>query len=91
MGKYIYEAQSGGYIVLGDVSTPTGSNIYMARTTNEGALLWERTFGFSGENTAGEVLQLDDGSFVFTGSIILDNQAKMCLIKTNIDGDLSPL
>jgi len=90
-GESVYESQGGGYIVIGDVSTNTGTNIYMTRTTNEGAVLWERTFGNSGDNKAGGVLQLEDGSYIFTGSITLDNQSKICLIKTNVNGDLQPL
>lgn len=90
-GKSAFEAQGGGYIVMGDLATNTGSNIYMTRTTNSGAVLWERTFGIDGVNTAEAVLQLADGSYVFIGSIYLDNQSKMCLIKTNENGDLAPL
>ena len=90
-GKSIFEAQGGGYIVMGDVETPTGTNLYMTKTTNDGAPLWKRTFGFSGINSAGGVLQLDDGSIAFTGSINLDNQSKMILIKTNENGDLESL
>ena len=91
IGKSICQSQEGGYIVIGDITTLTGTNIYMTRTTNDGAILWERTFGNSGENTAGGILELEDGSFVFTGSINLDNQSKVCLIKTNSSGDLSSL
>lgn len=91
-GEAIFESRGGGYIVLGNINTAIGgTNVYMIRTTNEGAILWERTFGFSGDNTAGGVLQLEDGSYLFTGSITLDNQSKVCLIKTNINGDLNPL
>jgi hypothetical protein len=89
-GASITEAQGGGFIVLGDVITPTGTDIYMTKTTNDGADVWKRTFGFSGLNSAGGVLQLEDGSIVFIGTINLDNQSKMCLIKTNKNGDLEP-
>ncbi len=90
-GKSVFESQRGGYIVLGDIATNTGTNIYMARTSNNGAILWERTFGIDGSNTAGSIIQLEDESYVFIGSINLDNQSKMCLIKTNENGDLTPL
>jgi|GEM_PF-4842901 len=90
-GKSIYESQGGGSIVVGDIDTPTGTDIYMTRISNNGEIIWERTFGNSGDNTAGDIIQLEDGSFIFTGTVTLDNQSKICLIKTNSNGDLSPI
>ena len=91
IGKSIYEISTGGgYIILGVISNNADNNILLSRTDVEGNPIWQRTFGADSDDEPGRVIQLSDGSFVLTGTVTLDNQTKIVLIKTNEDGDLSP-
>jgi hypothetical protein len=67
---------SGGYImagysssVNGDVTGNHGSSDYwLVRVDNNGVLLWQKSLGGSGQETASCVQQTADGGYVVTGS-----------------------
>ncbi len=86
VGRAVTEAQDGGFIVLGEETTGGESDIYLAKVTVRNEILWETTFGGDGGDTPGSVIQLQDGSLVLVGSIELETQSKMALIKTSSDG-----
>lgn len=82
-----------GITVLGETLTPDQEteDIYLARFANDGSLVWEHFFGFTENNDiGGSLVELPDGSIAFTGSIHLENQHKICLIKTKSDGSMKP-
>jgi len=87
-GKAIVEARGGGFLILGSIVWNANSDIYLLKTDNSGNILWKRVFGGSNDDLPGDLIQLDDGSIVFTSTFTLDNQQKIGLIKTNENGDL---
>jgi hypothetical protein len=59
---------------------------------SEGEEVWRKTFGSNDDDIGAKVIQLEDDSFVLTGTIGFeinpDSQSKMCLMKVNSDGEL---
>jgi hypothetical protein len=86
-----YEAVNGGYLVVGNWSDLNNRDFYLAKVGINYELEWERTFGGLDEDDVSRVVQAEDGSIMMVGTIRLDSQEKMCLIKLNPDGDLQPL
>ena len=80
-----------GVTIVGERLSGTQKDIYLARFDNSGATVWEKTFGFPEfQDFGGNLLELSDGNIVFTGTIRLDNQDKICLIKVKSDGSMRP-
>lgn len=88
-GKAIIEAKGGGFLILGSIIRNANSDIYLIKTNNSGNILWKRVFGGNNDDLPGDLIQLEDGSIVFTCTVTLDNQQKIGLIKTNEKGELS--
>ncbi len=86
----ITEAVNGGFVITGNQQVNGVNNIYLAKLDNLGNLIWERSFGGIDEDRAGRIVQLNDGSLVFIGTVTLDKQTKMCLIKTDSNGEQKP-
>lgn len=86
----ILESASGGFIVGGSEIANNTANIYLARLTISGALLWETTFGGVDDDRGAMVKELDDGSILMVGTVELETQSKISLIKTNREGGLKP-
>ena len=87
-GKSIVQTNDGGYLILGSIDRNANSDIYLVKTNWRGAVVWEQVFGGNNEDTPGDLLQLADGSIVFTCTITLENQKKIGLFKTNENGEL---
>ncbi|MTI38017.1 hypothetical protein [Fulvivirga lutimaris] len=81
---------SGDYIISGTVDSNGTTDIYLARVSSAGVIKWENSFGGADLDTAGKLVVLNDGSIVTVGTIELESQTKMCLIKTNNFGLLEP-
>ncbi|MEO1055137.1 MAG: hypothetical protein AAFX87_31165 [Bacteroidota bacterium] len=90
IAQSIKEIPDGGFIVLGDEMGNDNTNIYLARISPNGDTAWEETYGGEELDQSGEVVVLDDGGFAFIGTVELENQNKMSLIKTNASGTLVP-
>lgn len=79
------------YLVLGtELISNSDNNIYLANIDKTGGIIWENFFGSSQTmDTGGNSLRLLPGnSFVFVGTIDLDNQQKMCVLKVDKNGEL---
>ena len=85
----IIEAQGGGFLVLGE-EIDNSENIYLSKINTQGEIEWERSFGGGDGDHPGKLVQLEDGSIVFVGTVELENQTKIGLFKTNINGELKP-
>ncbi len=76
IGRYGIELSSGDIMILaesfssdGDVSSAIGrSDIWLLKISNEGNLIWEKSYGGSGSETGDFIHQANDGSFLVTGS-----------------------
>ena len=89
--KSAFEAVNGGYLVIGNWSNLNNQDFYLAKVSIENEVEWERTFGGLDEDNVPRVIQKADGSVLLVGTILLESQEKMCLIKLNPAGDLAPL
>jgi hypothetical protein len=77
----IIETLDGSFAVLGytkssdlEVSENAGSkDFWLVKLSNSGALLWEKSFGFSGADYGTALLETKDGGFLITG--VLDVSA----------------
>ena len=86
----ISESRTGGLLIAGSSTTNLNSDIYMARITLTGQLIWENTFGGLDNDEGKEILELPDGSVVILGTVELESQTKIALIKTNSENELKP-
>ena len=74
-GKSLLEKQAGGFVVLGykeitvtgDVSNTLSSNIWLASLDASGSVLWEKTFGYSGNDYGTHLIQTADGGYLMVG------------------------
>jgi len=77
----IVQTLDGGFAVLGfskssdrDVSANAGSqDFWLVKLSNNGTLLWEKSFGFSGTDYGTTLLETEEGGFLITG--VLDVSA----------------
>lgn len=88
-GQSIAES-SGDYIISGTINNNGNTDIYLARVSSAGVVKWDNSFGGADIDAAGRVVVLSDGSIALVGTIELESQTKMCLIKTNKLGLLEP-
>ncbi len=89
-GVALFEAVDGGYILLGNSNSGSNQDIYLGKVSNSRQILWEMTYGGNNDDSVGGVIQLQDGSIVLIGTVNLETQNKMALIKTGPDGRLIP-
>lgn len=83
-------AFNGGLIMLGRKIENTNSNIHIVRLAADGSIRWEQSFGGIDRDAPGSILELEDGSIIFVGTITLESQSKICLIKVTERGELKP-
>ncbi|WP_299668510.1 hypothetical protein [uncultured Polaribacter sp.] len=77
----IVQTLEGGFAVLGytqssdvDISENAGSkDFWLLKLSNNGNVLWQKTFGFSGADYGTSLLETNDGGFLLTG--VLDVSA----------------
>lgn len=64
------ETQDEGILLVGYISTAINgpSNVYLIKTDENGNELWNLEFGGSDSESARDVLELDDGDFLISGS-----------------------
>ena len=95
-GQSICKADDGYIILANQRITGLDSNIVLIKIDFDGNLMWKDEFkSFGGEfNDSGNSLILDnDQRIVLAGKMAfsaLENHVKMCLIKTNGQGELEP-
>lgn len=83
-----------GYVILATekISALT-SNWVMIKTNFNGEEQWKRNFGGDFHDKAAAVVQSQDRGFVATGQVSFsasNEKAKMCLVKTNSEGEMVP-
>lgn len=74
-GHSLVQLSDGGYVILGysmsqdgDASLNQGQHDnWVIRTDASGAILWEKSFGFSGHDHAYNIIATQDGGFLFNG------------------------
>jgi hypothetical protein len=84
---------AGGFLILGVKNNTTGSgDIYLSKVSSFFDLIWPsaKTYGGIDNDKASKLIELLDGGIGIVGTIELESQTKMCLIKTNSLGTLKP-
>ena len=82
--------QSNQYIISSNFteSNSTITSASLVESSTNGDIKWERLFGTDFSYTSGEVISLNDGSIVYTGTAGLKDQSKVFLIKLKSNGDM---
>lgn len=63
------KTDDGGFIIAGETDTygSGGLDVYLVRTDADGNVIWEKTFGGSGDDSGESAVETDDGGFLVTG------------------------
>ncbi len=78
---------SSGILITGNIVQGSANNIYLSRLNSSGIEIWSTEFGGEVDNGfSSKVIELADGSIIVLGSIELESQTKMALIKVNRSG-----
>ena len=80
-GADLVQTSDGGYAVIGksksndlDVSENAGfDDFWITKLTENGAISWEKTYGFAGSDTPNSIIQTKDNGYLLTG--VLDVSA----------------
>ncbi len=100
----IVATEDGGFVVLAYTASSDGdvlgfhgqSDLWVLKLDGGGTLEWQRCFGGSGAETAGQVAQTPDGGFIVVGSSassdgdVSENfgASDIWLVRLSVDGDL---
>ncbi len=77
----VQQTSDGGYIIAGTSSSTTGDvtgnhggdDFWLAKTDNQGNLVWQKCLGGSGTDLAHSVQQTSDGGYIVAGSTSSNN------------------
>lgn len=79
-----------GFLITAHRATADGASIWLSKIDQTGTELWSQSFGFEGNaNLASSVVELPDGKIFLVGTIGLNGQQKISLIKLNSTGVLA--
>ena len=82
----------GGFYAIGHItgSTFEQNDIFIAKFTTDGILEWERFYGFSENDYAGELIETNNGHLAFTGQTRSNNNttSRAWVMKLDLSGDL---
>jgi uncharacterized delta-60 repeat protein len=88
----VRQTSDGGYVVAGLTgSYGAGSYDYwVLKLNSDGNIIWQKTYGGSGGDSAGSVRQTSDGGYVVTGTTVSFGEGSVdyWVLKLNSDGDI---
>lgn len=91
-GYSMVQTPDGGFVIAGFTCSygAGGADFWLLKTDASGAILWNRTYGGSGDEIARTVIQTDDGGFILIGSTTSNGAGKhdTLLVKTDASGAL---
>ncbi|MRI00998.1 hypothetical protein GH721_10705 [Kriegella sp. EG-1] len=75
IGQSILQTSDGGYALTGYAQSADGDGSnnegyhdnWIIRLDNQGAILWEKSFGFSGHDHSYDIIETEDGGLFFAG------------------------
>jgi hypothetical protein len=84
----VAETADSGFVTTGVLNTFSGNQVYIARVDKNGALLWEKNYGYAGADYGFSIKSLTGGSFVVGGySWQTVNDYDSYLLKLDENGD----
>jgi predicted secreted protein len=91
-GSSLQQTSDGGYILAGRTSSygVGHTNVWLIKTDKDGKETWNKTFGVTNKDAAGNfVQQTSDGGYIITGSITTDlyPTLNVWLIKVDANGN----
>lgn len=90
VGKSIIQSRFGGFIILAEQINNNNRDILLIRTNQNFEVSWQQVLGGLEDEEASQIGELEDGSIVLTGTVVLESQSKLFLIKTKANGELKP-
>jgi len=65
----VVQAPDGGFVIAGFTSSfgAGGSDVYLVKTNSEGYMMWDTTFGGTGNDGAYSIAATADGGYIITG------------------------
>ena len=99
-GSDIIQTSDGGYAITGfskskngDVAQNAGaSDFWVSKLNTSGAIIWQKSFGFSGADNGISIIQTNDNGFLLTGVLDVsasggEGNSKSLLAKKHAGGD----
>ncbi len=87
----ILQTSDGGYIVLGNTSVYSTGNVdvYLAKLDSNGNVIWEKTYGGSGDDDASSMVKTSDG-YMIVGSTTSfgDGSSDIYVIRVDNSGNM---
>ena len=84
------QTSDGGYAIVGvtNASNPAYAKAWLVKTDSTGTAQWNQTYGGSGQNVVGAIVQAGDGGYVLAGytNSTGAGEEDFWLIKTDING-----
>jgi hypothetical protein len=92
-GYSVDQTSDGGYIVAGYKTilvAPYHHDMYLVKTSSDGTVQWERTFGESESDCAQSIRETSDGGFIAAGLMEspVREDCDIYVVKTDSNGDL---
>jgi hypothetical protein len=92
-GYSVNQTSDGGYIVAGYktiLAAPYHHDLYLVKTSSDGTVQWERTYGEIGSDRANSVRETPDGGLIAAGLVETPVQGgcDVYVVKTDGNGDL---
>jgi len=92
VGFSIQQTSDGGYIILGYTLSfgQGGYDVYLVKTNSTGSLIWQKSFGGSGDEGGASVCRTADGGYIVAGwtDSFGAGEGDVYLIKTDPSGNL---
>ncbi len=91
IATHIQKTSDGGYVISGTTESygQGYGDIWLIKTDNSGLIEWNTYLGSEFHDSAGQVLETEDGGFILVGSrgVANDGNSDLWLIRTNSQGD----
>ena len=88
-GVTVCEADNGGFVVAGMVSTGKNQpeNIYMARCFSADSVIWEKSFESLNDDKVSRIIRVD-GGYALIGTAVRINTKLITIIRTDLEGNI---
>lgn len=91
IARSIQQTSDGGYIVAGETTTPAGDiDFLILKLNGNGDIVWEKTYGASGNDIARSIQQTTDGGYVVAGETTTNaGDTDFWVLKLDSNGNLN--